>query len=158
MRMKLAIATAGVLTLLLSAGCSGADEPRSARASTSGSGESAGESSAKGSTGSAAPVDASVVRGRAEYDFPHTTSITAASRKAATVVVGEVVGWSDGRSMVESDGAGYEAISRTAVLTVKVKKAQGSPGRGPATWSTSRCRAAERCSSTASLRPTRRRS
>ncbi|WP_460834759.1 hypothetical protein [Nocardioides hungaricus] len=109
--------TATVAALLLAAGCSGSQE--------AGSQETESASSTMPVVtrpASSSQIDAAVVRGRSAYDFAQTKSVTEASQKASSVLAGEVVGWSDGRSTVESDGAGYEDIARTAVLTVKVTK------------------------------------
>ncbi|QIK74150.1 hypothetical protein [Nocardioides piscis] len=76
-----------------------------------------------------AAVDAAVVRGRSEYDFPATASVSQAARRVSSVVVGEVVGWADGRSSVESDGSGYESFLYNAVLTVKVSTSRSAGHR-----------------------------
>lgn len=111
MHKKLVTATVAVASVLLTAGC-GSDQQSAAGTHT--------HSHSSEHPGSPGGVDAAVVRGMTEYDFPRAASVSAAARKASTVVVGEVVGWSDGRSTVESDGSGYEDISYSSVLTIKV--------------------------------------
>jgi hypothetical protein len=68
-------------------------------------------------------VNAAVVRGARQIDYPGTASVVEAADKVRTSLQGEVVGWSDGRSTVESDGSGYEAIAYSAVLKVRVREA-----------------------------------
>lgn len=113
MKNLLVTATVAVTTCLSVAACGADSEPSAAPAAAS--------SHARG-------VDASVVRGMTDYDFAQTKNVNAAARKASTVVVGEVLGWADGRTTVESDDPAYEAIAHTAVLSVKVSKSMG-PGK-----------------------------
>ncbi|WP_325600563.1 hypothetical protein [Nocardioides sp.] len=54
-----------------------------------------------------------------------------AARKASSALIGEVVGWSDGQTTVESDGAGYEDFSYNAVLAVKVQTARRNTAQRP---------------------------
>lgn len=106
----------GVLTIGLAAGACSAE----AELSTAGTRPNT-SATVSGEPMQGPPVDAAVVRGSSEYDFPQTKSVSEAAGNASSVLIGEVVGWTDGQTTVESDGAGYEDFSYNAVLAVKVE-------------------------------------
>jgi len=64
-------------------------------------------------------VDAAVVRGGRMYDYAPARSLSALADRHPVAVLGEVVGWTDGRSVVETDGA-FTDTSLYGVLEVKV--------------------------------------
>lgn len=55
-----------------------------------------------------------------EYDYEPAPSLKALASAEPSATLGEVVGWTDGRSLVESDGSGYVDTSYFAVLEIKV--------------------------------------
>lgn len=122
MTTRKGILSAGLAALVLTgaAGCGGGEvAPRS---------QSSDDPTSRPSMAATAPlpgteapdVDAAVVRGTREYDYEPAPSLKALASEQPSVAVGEVVGWSDGRSVVESDGSGYVDTSFFAVLEVKV--------------------------------------
>lgn len=72
-------------------------------------------------------VDISVVRRDVHYDYEPASSLTEVAERSPFVAVGEVVGWTDGRSLLESDGSGYEDTEFFAVLEVKVDETYRAP-------------------------------
>ena len=137
MTTRKGILTAGLAALVLAgtAGCGGGEAaPRSQSSEASMTQPSADRTAP--SPGAGAPdIDASVVRGMTEYDYEPAPSLKALASQEPSVTVGEVVGWSDGRSVVQSDGSGYVDTSYFAVLEVKVSESyravngQGDDGR-----------------------------
>lgn len=115
MRRDIRVAV-GVLTVGLAAGACSAEADRGT-ADT----QLTTTAAVSGAPTQGPPVDAAVVRGSSEYDFPQTKSVSEAAGNASSVLIGEVVGWTDGQTTVESDGAGYEDFSYNAVLAVKVE-------------------------------------
>lgn len=61
-------------------------------------------------------VDAAVVRGSADYDYEPFASITSAAAQAEVGVVGEVVSWSDGRTLIDGDEFDYSAVLKVRVV------------------------------------------
>lgn len=74
-------------------------------------------------TAAAPAIDVSVVRGMTHYDYEPARSLQDLASGEPSATLGEVVGWSDGRSLVEGDGSGYVDTSYFAVLEIKVVEA-----------------------------------
>lgn len=60
-------------------------------------------------------VDAAVVRGTTAYDYEPFASITTAAHAAEWGAVGEVVGWSTGRTLEDGDVRDYSAVLKVRV-------------------------------------------
>jgi hypothetical protein len=67
-------------------------------------------------------VDVSATRMTADYDYEPAPSVSDLAQSRASVVLGEVAGWSDGRVLLESDDPGFQDFSYTAVLTLEVTR------------------------------------
>lgn len=131
-RNRILITSLATIALIGAAGCGTEDASNSASETSPAPSSSASEGSSRADP---PKIDASVVRGMTDYDYEPAPSMMALAKQQPSVTTGEVVGWSDGRSVVESDGSGYVDTSYYAVLEVKVSesyralKSQGDGGR-----------------------------
>lgn len=105
-RMSVTAGAAASLILFAFAGCTATSV-----------GTSPGNSpiSQKSLTTKLAVINPSVVRGSAHYDYEPFSSIVSAARAAEAGAVGEVVSWSNGRTLTDGDDVDYSAVLKIRV-------------------------------------------